>query len=274
LRILAWLALGCAFGPVLLQLASTIPSTPFAWSVLLAPLLMIAAAAGDGAAGASRRSEGISTAGDRSSSIRRALAPALLALGLAIELVGIAGGSPGVARLGLPVAIVGLALWLGAPRARVALLAFWMIPIPFAVHALTSPNLESAYARIGAGIAAALGANVAASGPLLRSGAQHLELDPHDTGLHLALLAAELAWYAALRARVSWRAGVLRMACAALAALPLQLLVVLVAVVLLEAGKVDLAKFWLDDGAWLVVAVLGVTWIETRRAKAKRLGRV
>ena len=46
-RILPWLALGCAFGPVLIQLADAIPEIPFGWSVLLAPALMISLAARD-----------------------------------------------------------------------------------------------------------------------------------------------------------------------------------------------------------------------------------
>jgi len=54
------------------------------------------------------------------------------------------------------------------------------------------------------------------------------------------------------------------MAFVALAAVPLQILAVLVAVLLLLAGTPDTANLWLDHGAWLLTAILGLVWIETR----------
>jgi hypothetical protein len=247
-RILPWLALGCAFGPVLIQLARAIPEVPFGWSVLLAPALMISLAVRD-----------------RQSALPRpGWAQALLVIGLVIELVGLAGGSPGIARLGLPVSIVGVALWTGAPSVKTAVLAFWALPIPVTAYALTTPNLESAYAQLGAACAAVLGAELHASGPLIRAGVDRLELDPFHSGIQLAFVATELAWYAAVRNGTSVRKALGHMAGVALAALPLQALAVLAAMALLVAGVPEGANFWLDHGVWLLTAILGIAWIETR----------
>jgi len=247
-RILPWLALGCAFAPVLMRLANAIPKAPFGWSLLLAPALMIAAA----------------WRCPRAAQPRRGWAQILLMAGLLIELLGLGGGSPGIARLGLPVSVVGLSLWTGAPPLTTALLAFWAIPVPGSVYGLTTPNLESAYARFGAAAVHALGADLSASGPLIRSGAAHLELDPYHSGIHLVFMTTLLTWYASVRHELTPLAAIARTAVAALVALPLQILAVLVAIALLVAGAPELANFWLDEGLWLLTAMLGIVWIETR----------
>jgi hypothetical protein len=247
-RILPWVALGCAFSPVLIQLTHTVPKVYFGWSVLLAPALMI--------------SLGVR---DRHRALpRRGWAQALLAIGLLIELIGLAGGSPGIARVGLPVSIVGLVLWTGAPSVKTAMLAFWAVPIPVAIYGLTTPNLESAYAQIGAAFGALLGADIHASGPLMRAGVDHLELDPYHNGLHLTFIMTQLVWYAAVRNGASVLQALGRMVCVAVAAVPLQVLAVLVAVLLLLAGAPEAANLWLDHGAWPLIAILGLVWIETR----------
>jgi len=248
MRILPWVALGCAFSPVLIQLANAIPEVPFGWSVLLAPVLMFAAAS---------RCE-------RDAQPRRGWAPVLLIAGLLIELAGLAGGSPGIARLGLPISVVGLSLWTGAPRLMTALLVLWAVPIPGTLYGLTTPNLESAYARLSAAMIGALGADISASGPLIRSGAERLELDPYHSGIHLIFVITELSWYAAVRRGLSPIGALARTAGAALLAIPLQLFAVGVAVLLLVVGAPKVANFWLDHGVWLLTAVLGVVWIETR----------
>ncbi len=247
-RILPWLALGCAFSPMLIQLANVIPEDPFGWSVLLAPALMLAAA----------------LRGSGEAHPRRGWAQILLIAGLLIELVGLSGGSPAVARLGLPMSVVGLSLWTGAPPLMTSLLAFWVIPIPITVYGLTTPNLESAYAQFGAAAISALGADLSVSGPVIRSGAEHLELDPYHSGIHLVFVVTLLTWYASVRNGLTPIAALARTAGAALVAVPLQILAVLVAIALLVADSPDLANFWLDDGAWLLTAILGIVWIETR----------
>jgi len=110
----------------------------------------------------------------------------------------------------------------------------------------------------------ALGAELDASGPLIRSASNRLELDPHHSGIHLVFLITELSWYAAVRRALPPSVALARTAAAALLAIPLQLFGVWVAVGWLAAGAPDVASFWLDHGLWLLTAILGVVWIETR----------
>ena len=233
---------------MLIQLANAIPEVPFGWSVLLAPALMISLVVRE-------RQE---------PSPRRGWAQALLVVGLTIQLIGLAGGSPGMARVGLPISVMGLALWTGVPSITAAVLAFWAMPIPVTLYGLTTPNLESAYAQLGAAMVGALGADISASGPLIRSGAERLELDPYHSGIHLIFVITELSWYAAARRGLPPMVALARTAGATLLAIPLQLFAVWVAVLLLAAGASGVAHLWLDHGVWLLTAILGVVWIETK----------
>lgn len=245
-----WLALGCAFAPVLLHLGRSTPDRAFGWSVALAPALTLLAA----------RAE------RRPPAPQRGWALLLFGSGVLAELIGLVGGSWTLATLGLPVSAVGVALWIGAPRARVAALLLWVVPIPVTLFGLTTPGLESLFARLGAGAVALLGASIDVSGPLMRSGDHHLELDPYHSGLHLAFVNAELAWYGALRRRLALNAAATRALAAALAALPLQVLAVFVAVLLLASGAPELASDWLDHGVWALAVIVGLGWIELRAA--------
>jgi hypothetical protein len=65
-----------------------------------------------------------------------------LALGVALEFLGIAAGSWSIARLGLPIGVLGLARLLGAPGLRVAMLSVWLIPIPFFLISAGTPHVE------------------------------------------------------------------------------------------------------------------------------------
>jgi hypothetical protein len=246
-RTLPWIALGCAFSPVLIQLAGGIVQIPFGWSIALAPALMLLA---------------IRKPRQRAQP-RRAVALPLLLAGLLAEVVGIAGGSWSIARAGFPVSVVGLALWTGEPRPMTAALALWVVPIPSTLFGFTTPEVESALARIGAAMGALLGADLQASGPLIRNGPRSLELDPLHSGLHLAWIGAELAWYAAVRKGLPVKAAIARAVAVSLAMLPLQVIAVLFAVALLVSGAPDLASIWLDHGVWLTAAIAGLVWIES-----------
>jgi hypothetical protein len=105
---------------------------------------------------------------------------------------------------------------------------------------------------------------------LIRSGAEHLELDPYHSGIHLIFVITELSWYAAVRKGLPPMVALARTAGAALLAIPLQLFAVCVAVLLLAAGAPGVANLWLDHGVWLLTAILGVVWIETRCAQRNR----
>jgi len=189
-------------------------------------------------------------------------------LGLLVQLVGVASGSWSIARLGLPVALCGMAALLGRPSLPVAALAFWTVPIPNMLVVAASPWLETAAARFATGVAALFGVSIDASGPLLHYADQRLEFTDYDGGVLLAVLLAGLGWYAAVRAGAAGPRGLLTALGRALRwgalVVLLQPAVAVVAVVLLAAGAPKAGARWLETGYWIVVAICGFAWIEGR----------
>jgi hypothetical protein len=230
---LLWLALAVAFSPTLAELARELPERPDAPRVLAGALLFGLAAARD--AGPFRA--------------RRGAAAGVLLFAIALQAVGIAADSWSIARIGLGLAVVGLSLWLGRPRFGVSLLALFAVPIPSTLTGMLSPGLESAAARLAAGIAGGLGLELRASGPLLHAAAGSLELRPSEAGLSLVMLAANLGWYAAQRQGGGLGASAVRTLTAVLLAIPVQILCLALGAALLGLGGVEAARLWLAYGA-------------------------
>ncbi len=244
---LPWLALGAAFSPVLFDLVRSLTAVDRSWGIAVAPILIV-----------------LCSRGEPASPRRPRLGSVALVAGVALQILGIAGGAWSVARLGLPVAFCGLALATGRPSLPAAALSLWIVPPPTAATSLVSSWLEAPLARFAAGVWSALGAGLTASGPLLRtpSGA---ELGIDEGGLRLAVLLAGMGWYAGVRARAG-SAGLLRRALVfGLWAIPGQAVAVLGAAGLLLLGQPALGRHALQSGLPLVAFVLALAWIETRR---------
>lgn len=244
---LLWLGLAAAFSPVLVSLVTSRAGPAAHSSALLAPLLLIRLLAADPSAGP-----------------RRSWAPALVLLGAVLELLGIVGDAWTIARLGLPTAALGLALWTGRPRPAVALLFFALVPPPVFLFEATTPDVESALGGLAVRLLDPLGAGLQIAGPLVRSGGASFELESSQNGLHLAIALGVLGWYAGcLRSRRPLRlfAGAL---CGAVVALPAQLLLVTTALALFAWRGAGLAAAWLDHGGWLLAAAAFVSWTELR----------
>lgn len=253
-QLLPWLAIAVAFSPTAFELASHLASERYDLYVLLAPLLLASLVA-RGAAGpvAPRRGAG----------------GAVLALALLLELLGLATWSLTLARLGLALAVLGGALWTGLLRPSAAALSLGMVPLPTFLVTAGTPGLESAFGALAATLTGAVGVEVEAVGPLLFVAGDRLEIQPHETGARLALVLAELAWYAAhLEDRVS-RARLARVPLWALLALPLQALGVVVGVLLLATLGGGVGAVWLNAGIWVTAAALGLGLVERRRGAAK-----
>jgi hypothetical protein len=187
-------------------------------------------------------------------------------LAVAIQFVGIASDAAFIGRLGLALAVVGMARWLGSPKLSVALLTFGAIPVPMAIISYTSPALESLWAGAATQFVQFLSGEVSVSGPLFRSAAGRLELMGSDGGLPLLIVLAELGWYSGVRLGLPGRALLGRAALGAVLAAPIQLMGVTIAVILLQLGFADLARVWLDLGLWLGVAAC-IVWRVERRSQ-------
>jgi len=243
---LQWIALGVAFLPVLAGLVRHLTYVTNQRSFLLAPLLLVLSA---------RRGPSQAVAPHRDGLL-------LLLLAVTLQFVGIASDTVLFGRLGLALAVVGMARWLGSPKLSVALLAFGAIPVPATAFAYLSPWLESMLAGTAVQFVQIFGVEISASGPLFRSSAGHLELLRSDGGLPLLRVLAELGWYSAVRRNLPGRALLGRIALGAVLVGPIQLIGITIAVFLLTFGLADAARVWLDHGLWLAVAAYVIWRVE------------
>ncbi|HEX5068208.1 MAG TPA: archaeosortase/exosortase family protein [Myxococcota bacterium] len=242
----SWIALAVAFSPVLVDLARNWVAEPTDRVVLIAPLLLLLALRRGTANG--RAGSGLA-------------AGSAIAIGIALELLGLLSETRSIARIGLPIAALGVAGWNGRPALAVAALVFFAIPIPDTLLLLASPALESAVVEAAGSILQGLGASVQAHGSSLVASGGRINLHPMDGGATLAIVLGALGWYSAARLGEGVRRCGRRAALLCLLALPLQVLVVVVTGALLAAGHLDASRFWLRHGAWITVFLLGLACV-------------
>ncbi len=249
---LPWLGLGVALSPTLAELAEHLYYEHTDRYALLAPLLVLYCLARRLGAAGPGRGAGL----------------ALLGLALVLQLVGIVGHSWSIARLAVPCAAFGLALWLGRPPTVVVLLLFAMIPIPQFVLNLPSPGLESLWARAATGALAGLGVEISSVGPSLRTPEAHLTLDSTDSGLRLLVVLAAVGWFRGVVRGAGFARAALHAIGFALFAPLAQIAAVLVAGLLLANFSRGTALEWLVSGAWILTA--GLALLLARRPRRGR----
>jgi hypothetical protein len=260
--IIFWLALTFALSPALLSLSVEAPVQPFAGSLLIAPLLLTRLwILGD------RGIEGVADDGKQQHYPR--LGASLVALGMLIELLGVAADAWSVAHFSIPVAVVGMSTLTGLVSPRHAVASFWCIPIPISLYVLTTPVAETWAARLAGFPLQGWLEGFQVSGPLIRYGERVLQLRVVDSGLHMAWLLALIAWYGALRlrwepARIVWLAVAL-LPCAFL----LEVVTIQIGILLLISLGAEPAGQWIKTGGWLVVAVLGIAIVEGHAATTR-----
>jgi hypothetical protein len=242
----SWIALAVAFSPVLVDLARNLAQVAEDRVTLLAPVLLLLSLRGATAAPARGHRDGVIG----------------IVLGIGLELIGLASESQSIARVGLPVAALGLARLYGRPAPGSAALLFFAIPVPDTLVLLAGPALQGTMLEATGALLHALGAPVHAHGLELVGPTKRIVLDPAQGAASLALALTALGWYSALRAQAGVGSAARRALLLAPLALPLQMLVMLGTGALLAAGLGDAARFWLRHGAWLALCLLGLLWIE------------
>lgn len=238
---LLWAGLVVAFSPAIVSLIAGIRSEPSNRYTLFALLLL-----------------GLLLVRPSSDPVRseRWSGSILLVLGSLVQLFGAAASSWSIARMGFPLAILGVGLILGRPTPSKLLLAFGLVPIPAFVFDMGSPAIESRFGELAGGMLAWLGRPVEVGGPLLESGGMRFELLATDSGLVTAICLAELLWFRSIREGLSTRAAVLRSGCAALVGFAVQPLLVLLCAATLPIGYPELGRFLLSYGVPIALAAV------------------
>ncbi len=245
---LPWIALLAAASPVLADLFRDLALGPKHHYLGLPALLLALALARAPRSGRAPRRPGPG-----------ALA---LALGLALVLAGLAGEASFLARLGLPLAALGLGLLRGGPPPLLLALAFWLVPLPNSLLGLASPDLEAALGRLVAATLALPGLPVRCEGlTLVGPAGAHLDLRAENGGLLLAHCLAGVGALAAALSGAGWRSAARAAGLGAALALPLQPLAVLGAAGLVAAREPELARLWLSSASPLLASGAWLCWL-------------
>lgn len=250
-NLLYWLGLVLAFSPVLQNLIAGIRHDPNQRYTLLAPLLIGLLLRHDPASRCTRRvGAGV----------------ALVVLGLFAQSIGIAGSSWSIARVGLPVGMLGVALLTSRPALAVVVLAFGVVPLPDSVGHLASPGVESMLGRAAGEVLSWFGIAIHTGGPLLSYNGERLELEAFDSGIVTSSLFFAVGWYRAVRLGRRIPSVAVHAVIWGLVAVAMQPVAVILCVAALPLGAPDLGRFVLTHGAWLGLALFVLVSARKQRA--------
>jgi hypothetical protein len=169
-----------------------------------------------------------------------------------------------VARPLAAVAVIGLLLLRGLAAPGTALLALWIVPLPYmAIRALTG-DAPVALCSAAATLLTGLGAQVDVVDNTLRVGEARLSVTSPWGGLLLLAHMTGLAWYFSRRRALGYLATAGTLLAAAALALPIQLIAITLAGAFLYAGSSSTARLALDPGSWLL-PLLAVVYLSERR---------
>ena len=175
---------------------------------------------------------------------------------IALQMVGILADSWTLARLGIPIACLGMAQRLGYPHPRSVFLIFFAVPLPTSIISLTTPWLESSYVWPTAELLnRVFGAGLSTSGPLLLWSGSFFELSAPDGGWITSLILVQLVWFIGLVLAWSVSRTITLCALAMLLVWPLQWLGVLLALAIGITFSPSLAAIWMRWGFHLAIVL-------------------
>ena len=178
----------------------------------------------------------------------------LLTLSLVLEVVLSQGGFTRMARVAIPLALLGSCRAFGLTSTRTALLGIWFVPVPSMLNqSFASHGALDALMSIGVTAISPL-APIDAMGMELNGPTASLTLSHVDAGLPLVALLSGLAWYTASREQLSWRSTLIRVFGWGGLGLPLQAIIVLWACLGVAMGHPTAARFALEGGVAVATA--------------------
>ena len=186
----------------------------------------------------------------------RAWGITLITGAMVLQMIGILADSWTLARLGVPIACLGMAQILGYPQPRSVLLIFFAVPLPTSIMSLTTPWLESSYVWPTAELFnQGFGAELSTSGPLFLWSGNFFELGAPDGGWITSLVLVQLVWFLGLVLAWSLSRTIMLCAIAILLVWPLQWLGVLLALAIGITFSPGLAASWMRWGFHLAIVL-------------------
>jgi len=170
-----------------------------------------------------------------------------------------------VARPLAALAVIGLLLLRGLATPGTALLALWIVPVPYMVIRALSGDASGVLCSAAATLLAGVGAPVDVVGNTLSVGGDRFAVASPWGGLLLLVHMTGLAWYSARRRTLGCLATAGTLLAAAALAVPIQLVAITLAGAFLYLGSSSTARFVLDPGSWLL-PLLAVVYLSQRRA--------
>jgi hypothetical protein len=233
------ISMALGLSPALVELAHQIVSEPASAYVLCVPLLLVSAA---------RR-----TPHHAPNTLRGGL---WVVAALVVEVVAIAAHFDRLARIAIPMSLIGYLHVAGRATWPLTGLTWFIVPVPSAISKAVS--LEVAWRRLSEAVVGPTGGT--------------LSWTAGDSGLCLAALLASLGWFLAARNGRSVAEAISSAARLAALALPAQLGFAMVAVALARSGATGLARAFLTFAPPLVAcAVVLLPLARPLRAGGSRL---
>ena len=197
----------------------------------------------------------------------------LVALGAVAEVLAIGGGFERYGRLGLGVALVGMACLQGLPGWARRLSLLWLIPLPHFVVSTAGERLLPLWASFGGTVAGWVDPAASWADPArwLTEGTG-LGLDGVAGGLCVVVVLAGCGWLSSARQGASLSAAVQRSLCWGSLGIPLQAGCVALAAITLawQSSSPEIVGYALMHATWWAAAAVGLTLCWLRRAEGRR----
>ena len=185
-----------------------------------------------------------------------------IALALCAEFAAIGGGTDRIGRLALPLAVIGACRAFGLAPLRHALVAVWLVPVPYALLTQLGPRVHELMVALTAPLLGALGLEAAIQNGHLAGPGGDLALNATNSGLTLAALFSGLAWYTSVRAGHGSLGAARAALLGGLAAFPAQVVLFGIGAVTCALSAPGVGSFFLQPIVWSVVALLGIGCFE------------
>jgi hypothetical protein len=190
-----------------------------------------------------------------------------IVVGIVLAALLVAGGLHSWARVGIPIAILGLCRMRGLAPLSTASLAIFIVPMPSLLNRFTGPEWPELLAGAAAWVVALFASGLEIAEGVARLGDRELAIAPQDGGLALAFLLVGAAWARALQeGAISPGARALQLGGWALLFAPLQLGVWVTALAALSVSGPAAARNVLDGAPLLLAAGAALLLVAGARA--------